>query len=75
MPAPDEDETLTMDDIMRRWPAAIGPILRHRLLCVGCPVAAFHSLDDAIRAHGIGEAAFRSDLAAAIGPPRGRDPR
>ncbi|MBN9071294.1 MAG: DUF1858 domain-containing protein [Rhizobiales bacterium] len=59
-------DDLVMDDIMRRWPATIEVILRHRLLCVGCPVASFHTVDDAVREHGIDGADFRSDLLAAI---------
>lgn len=46
-------ESMTMDEIMRRWPATIRIVLRHHLHCVGCPIAQFHTLDDAIREHGI----------------------
>jgi hybrid cluster-associated redox disulfide protein len=55
-----------MDAIMRAWPATIRIVLRHRMLCVGCPVAPFHTLADACREHHVNEAAFRTEIAAAI---------
>ena len=32
---------LTVDDVMRRWPATIRVFLDFRMGCVGCPIAAF----------------------------------
>ena len=61
------DEDMTMDEIMRRWPATIRVVLNHGLLCVGCPIASFHTVEDAVREHGIDGARFRHDLEAAIG--------
>lgn len=46
-------DDMTMDEIMRRWPAAIRVVLDHGLMCVGCPIAPFHTVDEAIREHGI----------------------
>ncbi|MBL8577256.1 MAG: DUF1858 domain-containing protein [Mesorhizobium sp.] len=60
-------ECITMDEIMRRWPATIGVVIRHRLLCAGCPAAAFHTIDDAIREHGIDGTALHRDLDLAMG--------
>ena len=60
------DDHLTMDKIMRRWPATVLVVLRYRLLCIGCPVAAFHTMEDAIREHGIDGEAFRRDMRAAM---------
>jgi hybrid cluster-associated redox disulfide protein len=57
---------MTMDEIMRLWPATIRVILDHNLLCVGCPIAPFHTVDDAVRAHGIEGDIFRKALMAAI---------
>lgn len=59
-------EHMMMDDIMRRWPDTIRIILRHRLLCVGCAIASFHTLEDAIREHRLDGAVFRQDIYAAI---------
>ena len=63
-PVPDLHNS--MEAIMRAWPATIRVVLRHRMLCVGCPVAPFHTLADACREHHVNEEAFRNEIAAAI---------
>lgn len=60
------DPDMTMDAIMRAWPVTISVLIRHRMLCIGCPVATFHTIPEACRAHGIDEGAFVSELGAAI---------
>jgi hybrid cluster-associated redox disulfide protein len=59
-------DDMTMDEIMRLWPATIRVVLDHGLLCVGCPIAPFHTVEDAIRAHKIDGEDFRDDLMKAI---------
>ena len=51
-------ETMSMDEIMRKWPATIQVVIDHRMLCVGCPIASFHTLADACREHGVDRDAF-----------------
>lgn len=68
-------DDMSMDEIMRRWPETIRTILDHGLLCVGCPIALFHTVDDAVREHGIGHVDFRADLRAAIARSAGTDTR
>src|SRR5690606_12135069 len=69
-------DDLSMDEIMRRWPETIRTILDHGLLCVGCPIAPFHTVDDAVREHGIvGHVDFRADLRAAIARSAGTNRR
>ena len=53
---------MTMDAIMREWPATIRVILDHGLLCVGCPVASFHTLSEAAREHSVDESSLFSDI-------------
>lgn len=60
------DPEMSMDEIMREWPTTIGVILAHGMLCVGCPIAAFQTVADAAREHGIAEAELMRDLQAAI---------
>jgi hybrid cluster-associated redox disulfide protein len=62
-------DDMAMDEIMRLWPATIHVTLRHGLLCVGCPFASFHTVNDAIVEHGLAEEPFRSELRAAINSP------
>jgi hybrid cluster-associated redox disulfide protein len=49
---------MTVDEVMRRWPATIRVFLDHRMRCVGCPIASFHTIDDACREHGLDRTAF-----------------
>jgi hybrid cluster-associated redox disulfide protein len=57
---------MPIDTIMRRWPATIAVMLRHGMLCVGCPIGAFHTVPDACLEHGVDEDTFVRELHAAI---------
>ena len=57
---------------MTAWPATIPVFLRHRMLCVGCLIAPFHTIADACKEYGLDEAAFAAELRAAA-RPRARD--
>lgn len=59
------DDSMTMDEIMRQWPATIRVVLDYGMLCVGCPIAPFHTLADAVREHEIDGARFSLDLSRA----------
>jgi hybrid cluster-associated redox disulfide protein len=54
--------TTLVDDVMRRWPATIRVFLDYRMHCVGCPIACFHTVDDACREHNVDRESFLSDL-------------
>lgn len=57
-----------VDDVMRPWPETIRIFLEHGFLCVGCPVGAFHSVEDACREHSHDLASFMTCLEeAAVG--------
>jgi hybrid cluster-associated redox disulfide protein len=58
------DPELTIAKLLKHGPGAMPVFLRHRMLCVGCPVTPFHTITDACREHGVDEAAFRAELAA-----------
>ena len=60
---------LTVDDVMQRWPATIRVFLDFSMNCVGCPIATFHSVEDACHEHGIDVAAFLRRLQAAAQSP------
>ena len=53
---------LMVDEVMRRWPSTIRVFLDFRMLCVGCPIATFHSVDEACDEHRADAAAFLSKL-------------
>ena len=60
------EPTQLVDDVMRRWPKTIRVFLNHRMHCVGCPIACFHTVADACREHGVDQAQFVADLNAMI---------
>jgi hybrid cluster-associated redox disulfide protein len=54
----------SVDDVMRVRPETIRVFLEFKLGCVGCPIATFHTVDDACREHGIDRNAFMAALCA-----------
>jgi len=53
-----------VDDVMRGAPTTISVFLEHKTGCVGCPIATFHTVEDACREHGIDSNAFLRELHA-----------
>jgi len=60
------DKTLLVSEILARYPQTAPVFLKYQMLCVGCLVAPFHTVEDACLEHGLDEDAFRKDLTAAI---------
>lgn len=60
------NDDATMDRIMRETPATIRVVLQRKMLCVGCPIASFHTVSDAAREHDLDEDQLRRDLRAAV---------
>ena len=56
---------MTVNEVMRRWPATIRVFLDFRMGCVGCPIAGFHTVEDACREHACAPADFLSALRTA----------
>ncbi|MCG7393222.1 DUF1858 domain-containing protein [Microvirga sp. ACRRW] len=54
--------TRPVDDVMRRWPATIRVFLNRQMHCVGCPIACFHTIEDACREHGVDPDAFLAEI-------------
>jgi hybrid cluster-associated redox disulfide protein len=60
------DPEMTVDEIMRRWPATIRVMIRHHMLCIGCPIGVFHTVVDACDAHRLDLEAFSAELLQAM---------
>src|SRR5690554_5416205 len=60
------DPEMTVDEIMRRWPATIRVFIRNRMLCIGCPIGVFHTVKDACDAHRIELEFFSRELLEAM---------
>jgi hybrid cluster-associated redox disulfide protein len=54
-----------VDDVMHRHPKTIRVFLDFRMKCVGCPVACFHTVEDACREHRADRQTFLTALEAA----------
>ncbi len=54
-----------VDDVLRRRPATFRVFLNHKMHCIGCPIACFHSVGEACRIHHVEPTAFLSALQAA----------
>lgn len=61
---------MVVDEIMRKWPATVIVVLRHKMLCVGCPIGTFHTVTEACREHQIDVARFIADLESVVGGVR-----
>jgi hybrid cluster-associated redox disulfide protein len=53
---------MTVDHVMNRWPTSIRVFMDFKMSCVGCPIATFHSVEEASREHEIDAAVFLSAL-------------
>ncbi|WP_035525936.1 DUF1858 domain-containing protein [Hoeflea sp. BAL378] len=60
------DPDMPVDEIMRRWPATLRVMIRHRMLCIGCPAAPFHTVAVAAAAHTLDEAVLSGELLTAM---------
>jgi hybrid cluster-associated redox disulfide protein len=58
--------TLTVAELLDQWPAAIPVFLKHRMYCVGCSMASFESLEDALKIYRIPCAPFLDELNQAV---------
>src|SRR5215475_5978631 len=61
LPMPIEFDDL-VDEVMRGHPATIRVFLDFKMGCVGCPIATFHTVDDACGEHGIDREVFLTAL-------------
>lgn len=65
-----DDPELPLAELFRSWPGVAPVFWRHRVACVGCPIAPFHTVRDTCAEYGLDEAAFRAALRAAVAPSR-----
>jgi hybrid cluster-associated redox disulfide protein len=46
------DTEMTINNLLKQHPAATNVFIRRMMLCVGCPAAGFHTLQDAAKLYG-----------------------
>ena len=67
MPRPKLDEPdLPLVDLMTHWPETIQVFMRHKMICVGCQISPFHTIEDACREYDLDEAEFLTELKEAV---------
>ena len=66
--------TLSLAEIMSRWPPTIRLFLDRRMHCVGCPIAPFHTVVDAAEEHGLSYDVLLRELEARAGRDATRPP-
>ena len=59
--------SLTVAEIMDRWPQCVPVFLTHKLDCVGCPMAPFETLAEVMDIYQLPQDDFLAELTAAIG--------
>ncbi|MFN8471468.1 MAG: DUF1858 domain-containing protein [Anaerolineae bacterium] len=59
---------LTVEDVLNRWPATVPVFMQHRMACVGCDLASFETLAEAVAIYGLDLKAFLAELELAINP-------
>lgn len=62
-------------DLMRKYPGAIPVFLRHRMVCVGCWMAKFDTVADAVWNYGLDMETFLWELNQSVysSPPDGAE--
>ncbi len=65
--------TTPVDEILRSCPRSAEVFIHRRMHCVGCPIASFHSVEDACSEHGQELEDFVADLWAAMAEPLPRN--
>ncbi len=59
---------LTVADLLMHWPQAVPIFLRRHMVCPGCSMAAFESLEDAARIYGVDLNQLLSELRGLVKP-------
>ncbi len=60
------DADMTVQELIEHHPDAIRFFLHNKMLCVGCPTEAFHTLADVARVHGQAPERLIEDLCRSI---------
>ena len=55
-------ETITIKELLNRYPKLVSTFIDLGLMCAGCPTEAFHTLADVVKAYGL----HYDDLAARL---------
>lgn len=57
---------MTISEILDHWPETIPVFLHHKMACVGCAMADFMTLEDALDIYNLNEESFIEQLTQSI---------
>ena len=57
---------LKIDDVLNRWPQTIAVFRKKHMSCVGCALAPYYTIDEAVTVYGQPLAPFLEELLSAI---------
>jgi hybrid cluster-associated redox disulfide protein len=57
---------MTVEDVLTEWPQTADVFNRHNMACVGCPVAPFYSVAEAVAVYALSLEEFAAELQQAI---------
>ncbi len=61
-PARDVTPATTIAELLAQHPAAARVLVRHRMHCIGCDIAAFETIADACAIHGVAVEDLLTDI-------------
>jgi hybrid cluster-associated redox disulfide protein len=61
-----DDPDLPLAEIVRHWPTTVSVFLARGMLCVGCVIGPFHTVDDACEEYGLDPETLLAELRAAV---------
>lgn len=53
---------LSINELLERFPQTACLLIRYRMACVGCDIAAFHTVAEAVAIYGVNAERFFSEL-------------
>ncbi|KAA9010081.1 DUF1858 domain-containing protein [Histidinibacterium aquaticum] len=62
-----DDPDLPLARMFDQWPDVATAFIERRMLCVGCPIAPFHTVIDACEEYELDEDGFREEIRRAAG--------
>lgn len=56
---------MSVDEVMRLWPETITVFIKNNMLCIGCALSTYHSIDYAAKEHDLDTTALLLELNSA----------
>jgi hybrid cluster-associated redox disulfide protein len=60
------EKSMTIGEVVQKYPQTIEVFLKHGLMCFGCAIARYENVEQGAMAHGIDVDALITDLNAAV---------